>query len=114
MLELLEELEPGVKKVFQDHVHMNELTALSINGARGQALALTNHYLYLIFKGFFKSRCQKISPRELAGVEVRGKTLEVRLAGAMTPVSMEFAPVKAGLLPSAAERIREWQQQKAP
>jgi hypothetical protein len=112
MLELLEELKPGAKKVFQKHVHMNELTALSINGDQGQALALTNHYLYLIFKGLFQGRCQKISPRELTGVDVRGATLEVQVAGAVTPVLLHFPPDKAGLLPQVAERLQAWQQQK--
>ena len=81
MLELLEELDPTVKKVFQKHVHMHELTSMSINGTKGQAIALTNRYLYLIFKGFFKANCYKISPDELVDVKVDVDTLVLKTQG---------------------------------
>ncbi len=112
MLELLEELEPGAKKVFQQKVHMNELTALSINGTRGRAVILTNHYLYVVTKGLFKSTCRRISPGELTKVEVSESTLAVTAAGSGSPVKLSFPKEKPRLLPSIAARIKKWQQEK--
>lgn len=112
MLELLEELHSGAKKTFQKQVHMNELTALSINGIRGQALILTNRYLYLVSKGLFKSTCQKISPQELEGIEVKGDSLLVKTHGGGSPLKITLPADKTVLLPSMADRIHQWHQEK--
>ena len=114
MLELLEELDPKARKVFNQHVHMNELTALSINGDRGQALVMTNRYLYLITRGFFKSSCRKVSPGELADVEVKGPSMEVKITGSPQPLTFRIPPEKTGLLPSIARRLLEWQRERSP
>ncbi len=112
MLELLEELNPGEKHIFQQHVHMHELTALSINGIKGQALVLTNHYVYLIFKGFFKRACIKINGSQLTKAEAQGDSLLVEAGG--TTYKITLPAHKTALLPGIVHRLRHWQQERAP
>jgi hypothetical protein len=107
MLELLEELTAKERKVFQQHVHMHELTTLCLNGLKGQALVLTNHYLYLIYTGFFKSACHKISADQLVKVENRDNALLVKTAE--SSFTLKMPPQKISLLPQAVQRIYRWQ-----
>jgi hypothetical protein len=106
MLELLEELAAKERKVFQQHVHMHELTTLSLNGSKGQALVLTNHYLYLIYTGFFKSACHKISADGLQKVESRGNMLWIKTAE--SNFILKMPPQKVSLLPQVVQRIDQW------
>jgi hypothetical protein len=107
MLELLEELSAKERKVLQRHVHMHELTSLCLNGLKGQALVLTNHYLYLIHTGFFRSSCHKISSDQLLKAESREDTL--RISTAENSFTLKVPPKKISLLPLAVERIYSWQ-----
>lgn len=107
MLELLEELTGKEKRVFQQHVHMHELTTLCLNGLKGQALVLTNHYLYLIYTGFFTSACHKISPDQLLKAESRDYTLWVSTA--KNSFTLTVPARKGPLLPLALQRIHSWQ-----
>lgn len=107
MLELLEELTAKERKVFQQHVHMHELTTLCLNGFKGQAVVLTNHYLYLIYTGFFKSACHKISPDQLLEVENRDDALWVKTVE--SNFTLKMPPQNISLLPQAVQRISRWQ-----
>lgn len=103
MLELLEELEDSVKRIFQQEVSMSELTALSINGVKGQALILTNRHLFLIYKGFLRKKSYKFKIREIDEISIDGNILSIQVAGNSHNIS--FPSHKKNLLPRIKERL---------
>ena len=106
MLTFLEELTPYARKLFLRKVHLNEVTSFSINAAGGKAIVLTNRYLYLIYKGFLKGSCHKLSPGELLKAEVKARCLIV--ATRARSYQVELPPDKTVMLPEIARRINRW------
>lgn len=107
MLELLEELAPPLKKMFRQKVHQHELTSFSLNGRKGQALVLTNHYLYLLYKGMLRSKCYKIAPQQLANIEVKDNLLVIKTQKKETH-TISFPPEKIYLLPKVTKLLQSW------
>lgn len=105
MLELLENLAPQFEKAFRKEVAMVELTAFSLQLSQRAALAMTNRYLYVMRKGFFKVSVKKIPLSQITGAKVKRGELIITTVNDEPVVIGEIAEQKKSLACQAAARI---------
>ena len=105
MLETLEELEEGFKKVWQKKVPMQELTVMSIYPSSRRAIVLTNKGFYLLQKKIFGISFKRWDRMELksASVKEAGILLEFK----NSKLQIDFSIPKLRLRRIAAEKINE-------
>ena len=90
MFELLEDLDPKVKKRFQKEVSMTEITRYALNLHPKATMIITNKMLYLLTSGWFFMSVWKRNLQQVSHVEVSGSTLTVSASDGKT--SAKIAP----------------------